>query len=73
MLVRARIFPSNEVVVSRVAELPTFQNTPAPAPVLITLTTDPGEVIRVLGIWIGCPSGNGVDTWTESKPAKIRR
>jgi hypothetical protein len=50
MLVSARIFPSNDVVVSRVAELPTFQYTPAPAPVLITLTAEPGEVISVLGI-----------------------
>ncbi len=51
MFASARIFPWNEVVVSRVAELPTFQYTPAPAPVLITLTTEPGEVISVLGIW----------------------
>jgi hypothetical protein len=51
MLVNARRVPSNDVVVSSVAELPTFQYRPAPAPVLITLTIDPGEVISVLGIW----------------------
>ena len=51
MLASARIFPWKEVVVSRVAELPTFQNTPAPEPVLITFTTEPGEVMSVLGIW----------------------
>jgi len=51
MLVSARIFPWKEVVVSRVADLPTFQNTPAPEPVLTTFTAEPGEVIRVLPIW----------------------
>jgi hypothetical protein len=38
MLVSARIFPWNEVVVSIVAVLRTSQNTPAPEPVLITFT-----------------------------------
>jgi hypothetical protein len=51
MLASARMFPSNVVVVSMVAELPTFQNSPAPGPVLITLTTEPGDVMSVLGIW----------------------
>ena len=51
MSVSARIFPWNEVVVPRVAELRTSQKTPAPAPVLIKLTTEPDDVISVLGIW----------------------
>lgn len=51
MLVSARMFPRNVVFTSMVAELPTFQYKPAPAPVLITFTTELGEVISVLGIW----------------------
>jgi len=51
MLVSARMFPMNVVFTSMVAELPTFQYTPAPEPVLITFTTELGEVISVLGIW----------------------
>jgi len=51
MLVSARIFPWKEVVVPRVAELRTSQNTPAFEPVLITFTTEPDEVIRLLSIW----------------------
>src|SRR6185295_280476 len=50
MLASARRFPAKSVVVSRVAELPIFQKTPAPVPVLITLTTEAGEVMSV-SIW----------------------
>jgi len=51
ILTYARMFPRNVVYTSMVAELPTFQKSPAPEPVLITSTTESGEVIRVLGIW----------------------
>ena len=55
MLVSARIFPSNEVLVPSVAELPTSQNTPSSAPPcepkLITETDEPLAVVRVLPIW----------------------
>ena len=49
MLVSARIFPSNEVVVPRVAELPTTQYTLSVGERPFTLTTEPDAVISVLG------------------------
>jgi hypothetical protein len=51
MLVLARIFPSNEVPVPRVAETGTFQNTPASGLVLITSTFELDAVISVDVIW----------------------
>lgn len=51
MLVRARIFPTNSVVVPRVAELPTCQNTLQAVPPLITLTDELLAVVSVLPIW----------------------
>ncbi len=63
MLVCARMFPRNVVFVSIVAELRTFQKTPAPEPVLTRFTTELGEVISELSIWntqaalaLPCPS-----------------
>ena len=50
MDVRARIFPTNVVVVPRVAELPTCQNTLQSEPPLITLTTALLAVVSVLPI-----------------------
>ena len=50
MLSRARMFPAKVVLVPRVAELPTSQNTPVLAPPLITLTVEPLAVVRVLPI-----------------------
>jgi diguanylate cyclase (GGDEF)-like protein len=50
MLVSARMLPRNAVSVAMVAELRTFQYTPAPAPVLIRFTTEPDEVIRSASI-----------------------
>src|SRR5579862_9348657 len=50
MLVFARIFPRNVVLTSMVAELPTSQYKLAPDPVLITSTTELGDVMSVLGI-----------------------
>jgi len=44
------MLPLNVVFVPMVAELPTFQYTPAPAPVLMTVTLDPDEVISVLDV-----------------------
>ena len=51
MLVNARIFPWNEVVVPSVAELPTFQNTLHPDPLLIMTTDELLAVVIVLPIW----------------------
>src|SRR5487761_1944456 len=51
ILVFARILPMKVVLTAMVAELPTFQYTPAPEPVLITFTTELLDVISVLGIW----------------------
>ena len=51
MLVSARIFPSNDVLEPMVALLATFQNIPAPAPVLITFTVEPEDVISELSNW----------------------
>ena len=49
MLSAARIFPSNEVVVPRVAEpVSITQYTPAPAPVSITFTDEPLPVVSEL-------------------------
>jgi hypothetical protein len=57
MLASARMFPSNALYVPIVAELPTFQNIPAPGPVLITLTLEldavpvvAADVVSVLAI-----------------------
>ena len=50
MLSAAIIFPSKEVVVPSVAELPTFQNKPTPAPPLITSTAEALAVVRVVPI-----------------------
>src|ERR1035437_8021239 len=48
----AIIVPTNEVVVSRVAELPTCQNTlqPGPEPPLIKVTDEPGWVMSVVPV-----------------------
>src|SRR5450830_406231 len=51
MLVSARMFPANEVVVPRVAELPTCQNTLQFDPPLMTWTTELLAVVSVLPIW----------------------
>jgi len=55
MLSKARIFPSNEVLVPSVAELPTCQNTPRSEPPLepklITSTVEALAVVSVLPIW----------------------
>jgi len=51
MLLDARIFPKKAVSVPSVAELPTCQNTPVPAPPLTTSTAEPLAVVRVLPIW----------------------
>jgi hypothetical protein len=51
MLANENMFPKKVVFVARVAELPTFQNKPAPEPALIMFTTELDEVISVLGIW----------------------
>ena len=48
--VSARMLPTKIVFVSMVAELRTFQYTPAPEPVLMTCTTELGDVSSVLGI-----------------------
>ena len=45
------MFPMNAVLEPMVAELATFQYTPAPEPVLITFTAEPDEVISELAIW----------------------
>ena len=52
MLESARIFPTKAVVVSRVAELVTCQNTlqPGPGPLLIKTTDEPGAVVSALPI-----------------------
>ena len=52
MLVSARMLPASVVVVPRVAELPTCQNTlqSEPPPVLMTLTTELLAVVSVLPI-----------------------
>ena len=50
MLVSARIFPTNVVVVSRVAELPTCQNTLHFVAPPVTTTDEPGPVVSVLPI-----------------------
>jgi hypothetical protein len=51
MLVRARMFPMNEVVVPRTAELPICQNTLQLEPPLIMLTEELLAVVSVLPIW----------------------
>ena len=51
MLPSARMFPAKVVLVPRVAELPTSQNTPLFAPPLITITVELLAVVRVLPIW----------------------
>ena len=51
MLVSARIFPSNEVVVPRVAELPTTQYTASFVPRFSVRTDEADAVVRVLPIW----------------------
>ena len=51
MLVSARMFPMNEVVVPRVAELPTCQNTLQPEPPLMMFTDELLAVVSVLPIW----------------------
>src|SRR5206468_4201053 len=50
ILVRARMLPLNEVVVPRVAELPTCQKTLQPEPPLIMETDEPAAVMRVLTV-----------------------
>src|SRR5450759_48915 len=50
MLDSARIFPANDVVVPRVAELPTCQKTLHTDPLLITTTDEPLAVVSVLPI-----------------------
>jgi hypothetical protein len=49
-LASAKIFPTNAVVVPRVAELPTCQNTLQLLPPLITLTEEALAVVSVLPI-----------------------
>ena len=51
MLVSARIFPWNEVVVPRVAELPTCQNTFESVKLLLKTTDELLAVVSVLPIW----------------------
>jgi hypothetical protein len=51
MLVSARIFPWNAVVVPSVAELPTCQNTLQAEPPLIMRTDELLAVVSVLPIW----------------------
>ena len=51
ILVNARIFPSNAVVVPRVAELPTCQNTLHGEALFIRTTDDADAVVSVLPIW----------------------
>jgi hypothetical protein len=50
MLVSARIFPANAVVVPRTAELPTCQYTLSPSPPLATTTDEALAVVNVLPI-----------------------
>jgi len=50
MLVSARIFPWNEVVVPRVAEVRTCQNTLQPEPLLVMRTDELLAVVSVLPI-----------------------
>ena len=50
MLANARIFPPNDVLVPRVAELPTCQKTLHSDPLLMTETADPLAVVNVLPI-----------------------
>jgi hypothetical protein len=50
MLVRARIFPWNVVVVPRVAELPTCQNTFESVKLLLKITDELLAVVSVLPI-----------------------
>jgi hypothetical protein len=63
MLVNARMFPMNEVVVPRVAELPTCQNTSQAEAPLMGFTEELLAVVSVLPIWkmktapgLPCPS-----------------
>jgi hypothetical protein len=51
MLVSARMFPTNEVVVPRVAELPTCQNRLQPEPPSMTFTDELLAVVSVDPIW----------------------
>ena len=48
MLVCARMFPMNDVVVPSVAELPTLKNTLPPCALLISETTEALAVVSVL-------------------------
>ena len=50
MLVSARMFPANAVLVPNVAELPTCQNTLQAEPPLITMTDESEAVVSVLPI-----------------------
>ena len=51
MLVSARMFPRNEVVVPSVAELPTCQKRLQPEPPLMIFTDELLAVVSVLPIW----------------------
>ena len=51
MLVKARMFPLNAVVVPRVAELPTWKKAPALGPGLSSTTDEADAVVSVLPIW----------------------
>jgi hypothetical protein len=50
MLWAARMLPSNDVLVPRVAELPTCQNKPSSGPPLITWTTELLAVVKLFPI-----------------------
>ena len=51
ILVSARMFPVNAVVVPRVAELPIFQKRALPRPLLVKTTAELLAVVSVLPIW----------------------
>ena len=51
MLWSARIFPANEVVVPRVAELPTCHHTPQAEAPLVSVIEELLAVVSVLPIW----------------------
>ena len=51
ILASAKIFPANAVVVPRVAEVPTCQNTLHSLPPLITRTEEPLAVVSAVPIW----------------------
>src|ERR1017187_7282316 len=50
ILVSARTFPANEVVVPRVAELPTCHHTPQAEAPLLSVTEEPLAVVSVVPI-----------------------